>query len=1026
MEQQSELGLKVKLLGRFEIWRDGALISSETWKRRKTQILFKVLVSERGKIFTQDQLIEAVFPDLEPAKAARNLGGRVSELRRLLEPGLEKRDDSHYLLHPGPQKYCFSLESPCWVDTEEFEKNIQAAQEAEEAGRWPQALDGYQQATQLYQGDFLGDDLYEEWTLAPRERWHEMYLNALSRLAECHARLRQYAHAIECCQRAIQQQPSRESAYRQKMLYHYYASEQREALETYQACVLALKEHLNSEPTQETRELYEQILKREVPELPQVFPSNLPQPLTSFIGREREISKIKWLLNTTRLLTLTGAGGAGKTRLALQVAPEFLREFPDGVWLIEFASLSIPALVPQTVAAALGVREKPGHPPMDTLSDFLRTKKLLLVLDNCEHLVDACARLADELLRSCAGLQILATSREALGIDGETVWPVPPLSIPEVTTSAGTAGKLPPPKILKQYEAVGLFIERALASQPEFELTKQNASAVVQICQHLDGMPLAVELAAARVKALSPQQIAARLNDRFRLLTGGSRTAMPRHQTLQAAMDWSFDLLLDAERTFLRRLSVFVGGFTLEAAGQICTDHAPSVGARSPRPYNNESVVEQYEILELLTHLVDKSLVVAQPGEEVRYQLLETVRQYGREKLIEAGEESLLHQRHLEWFLALAEQAEPKLQESEQAEWLEHLEREHDNLRTALEWSLREEEKVEAGLRLAVALADFWRMRGYWSEGRQWLKEALPKSQRVPLDLRAKVLNVAGLLAWAQSDYAAARSFFEECLSIYRQSENTQGVAQALNNLGIVATDQGDYVFAHSVLEESLTICRELKLPHGMSYALNNLGNVADLQGSYSAARRYHEEGVAIHRELRDPWGLSLSLTNLGNTLSHDGDDATARHHYEEALALRREIGDRRGIAFTLSGLGNIALHQGDYATAGRLYAEGLSIRQKLGEKRGMAISLECFARLAIAQRQASRSVRLAGAADRLRTTIGAPRPPAERAEFALALQALRAAMANAEYAAAWAEGQAMTLEQAIEYALKPDKVSTS
>jgi len=409
----------------------------------------------------------------------------------------------------------------------------------------------------------------------------------------------------------------------------------------------------------------EQIFQLLHPDLPADFPplrsldalpNNLPRQLTSFIGREREMAEVKRLLTTTRLLTLTGSGGCGKTRLALQVAADLVEEFANGVWLVELAALTDPALVPQAVASALGVREEPGRPLLATLSDYLKAKRLLLLLDNCEHLVAACAYLAEALLRACPHLRILATSREALNIAGETVWRVPSLSLPDLL-------HLPSVEHLTQYEAVRLFIERALISRPDFVLTSQGAPSVAQVCHRLDGIPLAIELAAARVKVLSVEQIAARLDNRFRLLTSGSRTALPRQKTLRAAIDWSYDLLSETERMVLRRLSVFAGGWTLEAAEAICVGEG----------------IEWHEVLDPLMQLVDKSLVMMEEqGGTVRYRLLETVRQYGRDKLPASGEADVVRGRHRDWYLALAERAEPELLGSNQAVWLERLETEHD------------------------------------------------------------------------------------------------------------------------------------------------------------------------------------------------------------------------------------------------------------------------------------------------------------------------------------------------------------
>ncbi|MBI3660090.1 winged helix-turn-helix domain-containing protein [Candidatus Acetothermia bacterium] len=577
--------LRISMLGRFTVRLGKMPLPPQVWPQRKTHQLLKLLLTERGRFFMQDQLIEALFSEMDLDKAVLSLHGRISELRRLLEPELKKGTDSRFILHVKLQGYCFSNDASCWLDTEEFQKFFQDAHEAEQAGRWLPALENYQQAVALYQGDFLAEDLYEEWTLGPRERWRELFLRALARLADVHARLRQLDRAIECCEQALVLQPWNEDIARQKMLYHYHAGAQALASQTYQQCVEALKTHLQAEPSHELRAVQEQISNSEVPAFPYVYPNNLPSSLTSFIGREREIIEVKRLLTDgatgrsplqTRLLTLTGIGGSGKTRLALQVASQMLPDFPDGVWWTELGALTDPILVTKTVASALGLREHPNRSMVETLSDHLRLKQTLLVLDNCEHLIDACAKLAKTLLKNCANLQILATSRAALGLDGETVWSVPPLSMPD-------REPLPAPKILAQYEAVSLFITRALVSQPGFALTPENARDVARICQQLEGLPLAIELAAARLNVLSIPQIADRLADRFGLLASHRRAALPQHQTLRATMDWSWELLSENEKALLRRLSVFAGGFTLEAVEAVCggTDRLSRGGSRT-------------------------------------------------------------------------------------------------------------------------------------------------------------------------------------------------------------------------------------------------------------------------------------------------------------------------------------------------------------------------------------------------------------------------------------------------------------
>jgi predicted ATPase/class 3 adenylate cyclase len=773
------------------------------------------------------------------------------------------------------------------------------------------------------------------------------------------------------------------------------------------------------------------------------LPNNLPRQLTSFIGREREIAAIKVQVTKTRLLTLTGSGGSGKTRLALQMAADVLDQYPDGVWFVELAPLADPALVPQVVATALGLSEQKGRTFVQTLADHLKFKHLLLVLDNCEHLLSACAQLCDALLRACAHLTVLATSREGLGISGEQTYRVPSLSLPD-----------PKEKLtleqVSQYEAVRLFIERAVSSKADFVVTNTSAPALAAVCHRLDGIPLAIELAAARVRSLSVEEINTRLDNRFRLLTGGSKTALPRQQTLRALIDWSYGLLTDGEKWLLGRLSVFAGGWTLAAAEQVGAGESADGGT-----------IEEWEVLDLLTNLVDKSLVIAETqGETARYRLLETVRQYARDRLVEAEEVWTVRARHWDHFLALAEAARPKLRSAEQAQWLAVLEQEHDNLRLALAFCLEEPAGGEAGLRLGAALYQFWSTRGHLTEGRQHLSALLSRPMRQgDLKARADALNGAGLLAQDQGDTTTARALHEESLTIKRELGDKQGIAISLNNLGIIAQHQGNNAAARTLYEECMTLSRDLGDKLGIAYCLMNLGNVAQDQGDTTAARALHEESLTIKRELGDKQGIASSLGNLGivarqqndyvvaralleecltlfrelgdkrniasavgqlgTVAQEQGDTAVARVLHEESLTIKRELGDKRGIATSLMNLGSMAQLQGDTATARALFEESLMIRRELGDKRSIATSIDAYAYLNNQEQQAARAARLWGAATALREAIELPRVPSDQEQFDREVAEARSALGEAAFAAAWDEGHAMILEQAVEYALK-------
>jgi predicted ATPase/class 3 adenylate cyclase len=747
----------------------------------------------------------------------------------------------------------------------------------------------------------------------------------------------------------------------------------------------------------------EPILQLAHPDLPAEFPPlrsleafahNLPVQLTRFIGRERELTEAKRLLASTHLLTLTGAGGCGKTRLALQVAAELLdapdpgadMPCPDGAWLVELAALSDPTLVPQTVASVFGVREEPHRSLTATLADALRPRTLLLVLDNCEHLLPACAGLAETLLQHCPRLRILATSREGLRIAGETTYRVPSLSMPDRDRS-------PSPAVLTRCEAAQLFVDRAIAAVPSFTLSDQNAVAVAQVCHRLDGIPLAIELAAARVKVLPVEKVAERLGDRFRLLTGGSRTALPRQQTLRALIEWSHDLLSEPEQICLRRLSVFAGRWSLEAAEAVCADSRPTNDQRpttneedGPRPVGRRSlVVGRDEVLDLLTSLVEKSLVVYEEGEgEAQYRLLETIRQYARDRLMETEGEAGARGRHCDWFLALAEQAAPELRGPRQIDWLDRLESEHDNLRLALEWCRTEPTGAEAELRLAGALAWFWTMRCYLSEGRHHLEAALCRGSETPASFRVRALLGAGELAAFSGDFAGSGSFYQACLDLARATGDLEGMARALSGLAMQAFQDNDRDRANALAEEGLTRAREAG----------------------------------------DPWLIGFCMHIVGVVVRMSEDLEQAATLLQDSLVLMHQVGDRWGTMFVVLGMGGVAQARGDYEPARRAYQEALALNQQLKDRRGMAWCLQCLAEVAAAQGRSQRGARLMGAAVEQLDAIGGSWPRTYVASRERALATIRTALGEEATAAACGEGRAMALEEAVAYALEENDPS--
>ncbi len=619
--------------------------------------------------------------------------------------------------------------------------------------------------------------------------------------------------------------------------------------------------------------------------------NNLPTQLTTFIGREKEVEQIKGRMEKNRLVTLTGSGGIGKTRLSIQVASELLTEYPIGVWLVELAPLTDPALVPQSVCAALGVKPEGDTSALDALINYMHEKKILLVVDNCEHLIDACAQLCDSLLHACPELRIIASSREALGIEGENAYRVPSLSLPNPKSGL---------QVIEESEAVKLFMERATTILPEFEMTEANASAIAQICQRLDGIALAIELAASRVKMLKVEQIATRLDDAFRLLTGGSRTALPRQQTLRALIDWSYNLLPDEERAFLRKLSVFMGGWTLEAAEAVCGNA---------------------DALDLLTHLADKSLVSVdfEHGEEPRYYLLETVRQYAREKMVESEDSMRLRDTHLDYFLKTAERIAPELYTRKMPYWFVRLETEYANFQAALEWA--QEHDSDAGLRLCNALFRLWQNRGeYRKEGLEWSRKFLNASTSSRSAGRAWALYHAALLASTLSptwDAPESKKWLEEGLFLAREFNDHLCISRILEEYGFLeihVTENFDK--AHEYLDQSMIESRLLGDNLGIGWVLDWRGRIAYYQSDYSTARSFLEESLSILTQVGELRRWGLVLTYIGYVCSSQGDWSAALKYSKQALSVAQEAQSSMHIGLNLGELGFLHLGHGEFKEA--------------------------------------------------------------------------------------------------------------
>ncbi len=724
----------------------------------------------------------------------------------------------------------------------------------------------------------------------------------------------------------------------------------------------------------------------ELPRKPiETRPSNLPAQRTTFVGRDKEVAALRELLlqQDVRLVTVTGPGGIGKTRLALQVAKEMSENFPGGVHFVPLAAVNEPDLVYSTVAPTLGVHQPGGRSPFEALKEHVQNLlqvPTLLLLDSFEHLT-AAAPMVAELLAAGPNVKVLVTSRAPLRVYGEREFPVPLLGLAD---------------------ARSLFVQRAAAVQPGFQFTEANALAVGEICARLDGLPLAIELAAARIKLLSPSALRAHLESRLQLLTGGARDLPARQQTLRATIDWSHDLLNESEQKLFRRLSVFAGGCTLEAVEAVCnTKEDLGLG-----------------VLDGMAALVDQSLVqrVETAEGESRFAMLETIREYGREKLAGSGEAALTRRAHAAYCLVLAEEGASA--RGEQSEWLVRFDREHDNFRAALEW-LAENGEVEWGLRLGAALFHYWETREYFAEGRDRLGKLLSRGGGATRS-RARALFAAGALAAEQGDYGSADSHYKASLEIARQLNDKQSIAVSLNALAVSARDRGDLAASRSLFEENVKLWKELGDHLAAARSLSNLANVVKLQGDYTNTRTLYEECLKVFEALGDRSGVAWSLNYQGDVARAQGDVAAARALYEASLATFHELGDRWGLAGSLGDLGNLAQVEGDYGRAHSLYGESLRIFQELQHNRGVARLLECFAGCAAAQLEPERALRLAGAAAALRQTLGAPPSADEQSKLEKTLEAARRALPHEAGAAAWLEGWGMPVEKAVEEALTP------
>jgi predicted ATPase/DNA-binding SARP family transcriptional activator len=1060
--------LRVWLLGAFRVAVGSRIIDDSAWRLRKARDLIKLLALAPGHRLHRERVIEALWSGVDLAAAGNSLYQILHFARHTLQPNLPRRKSPAYLrLHDdiivlGPS-------GQVHVDVTDFEAAASAA-------RITKGRSAYRAALDLYAGDLLPDDVYDEWAAARRDGLQQLRQALRLELAGSHEEHEEFDQALTVLGDVLEQDPLSEEAHARLMRLHALSGDRHKALGQYERLQEVLARELGVKPDSTTQGLYEDIKTgrfsdraADVGQLEdaatdavyrkrlsrartpaskramETLPGNLPTPLTSFVGRETEVADVKAGLSRARLVTLLGPGGSGKTRLALRVAAEVTPEFPEGVWFIDLAPLTDPSLIPRAVATVLGVKEQSRRPLVDTLVESLKPQRVLLILDNCEHLTQSCADLCIALLQACPELRLLTTTREALKVHGEMKWSVPPLALPEKPAR-------PSLDKLSQYDAVQLFVERARLSRPAFRLTETNAAPTLEICRRLDGLPLAIELTAARLNVLSLEEIVNRLSASLRLLTVDERGVPDRHRTAHSAIDWSYHLLERPEQTLLNRMSVFSGSFNMEAVEQVCVDQGDRAG----------------DVLDLLSRLVDKSMLLVDEARDgsVRYRLLEIIREYGGEQLTASGESEPIRHRHARFFADLAARFDPMLQEEDRGTRWGALAIEDDNLRAAVRRAI-DAQDADTALRLGQVLGYLWIDQGYFVEGLRLLLEilALPEAQE-PTLARSRTLRPAGSLAWAQGDFKVATSISEEILAIATHHDDQQGCGQALSTLGLIARAQGDHATAHARYKESLAkyealnddagvamvlnnlgylslargdtatagtfFERKLEIERargsnrGVAYALNGLGIVAEYQDDFTRAQRAFEEALALRREMGDKAGVAATLTDLGQLTQKRGEAAAARGLFEEGLAIRREIGDRPGVADSLGGLGMLAVKQGDYAAARTSLVERIMILRDLGAPHGVIRALDDFAVLAAVQYNHHRAIRLAASASALREKFGAAPRDAKRTDLDRRLKVAQGAVGDDNNAIARAQGEQMTLEQAIEFAIAATEAVSS
>lgn len=1000
--------LHVRLLGGFELGHGGHPVAG--FAQARLQSLLAYLLVHRDAPVSRQQLAFAFWPDTTDEQARSNL-------RTLLHRLLETLPDGSSLLAVDRHTVRWRDGAAVILDVARLETALAQARRMEQTGQRDETRRWLEEALGVYTGELL-PGCYDDWIGPIRDRLNQAALAATERLVLLLEEAGEYRAAVGYAQRLLRHDPLHEPSYRHLMRLHAASGDRVAVVRVYNTCAAVLRRELNVPPDAETRTVYQAALARAatVPRAASAAPlprqsasGSLPQPTASLVGREWETAEVSRLLDAHPLVTLTGAAGVGKTRLALHVARQLQPSFADGAWWVDLEAISDKECVAQAIATALGVPDTPDHDTVQGLAEHLRDRRILVVLDNCEHLAPEVGLLAGLLLQTAPHVRILVTSQRSLGITGETAWRVPSLALPHPTAASEAEKDRLSAAEPDQCASMRLFAARAQSVLPTFTLNERNTPVIAHICRRLNGIPLAIELAATRIRALTPDQIAARLDNVVALLDRQAPVAGPagptRRQTMWAAMEWSHGLLSLEERVLFRRLAVFSGSFTLEAAEVVCAGH----GLAAER------------IVGLLAGLEDKSLVETEPLHgRLRFRIHEVLRQYASAKLAEAGETERLRARHLDYYAHLVAEATPHLAGEHQAEWLDQLAAEYDNVIAALACSASETACIEVGLRIVGGLERFWATRGHFNEGRHWSKTLIASSPPTPSTVgRMQALCAAANLAYYQSDYTEARAFYEQALEVAQALGDKATVATIYRGLGTIAHSQSECEAAWRCYEESLILCRELGDRAGEATALANLGLAAWHHGDALSGREHLEACLVVRRELGDEVGIAYALHLLADIAWSEGRRIEAQRLNEECLAMRRRLGDRWGIAYSLDSLAVLAGAQGDGVRARALFSESLLLFNDLGSVRGRVDTLDHLAALLASEGCGAEAARLMAAADAQRTAIRAARPPNARAEYERLLAGVRGQLGDEAFRAAWILGQAMPTQRAVRYALE-------